>query len=205
VNVVATNLAGGALRTIEDARRAFADDPVRARVVAHELDREEFNRRAAPGTWSVGECLEHLIVVGTQVQPRLGAAIDATRAAGWTTEPGGELTRTSWFDRAFVHSMGVKGDREVPFKVRAPRRFQPANDLDPSDVLARFDVVCAGYAAQLERARGLDLARMLVPSILLPIVRVRLGVWYLAYAAHQDRHLRQAARARAALPMEALR
>jgi hypothetical protein len=196
--------AAGAMRpeawTLDEAQRAFEEDPRRARAIAAGLDREAFNRRAASDAWSVGECLDHLCVVGGHVLPRFAAALDDVRSGGHTAAPGAEMTRRSWFDRLIVRGMGPKSEREVRFRVRAPERFLPSRDLDPDDVLERFDAVTREFVRQLDRARGHDLGRRQVPSLLFPLVRVHLGAWYTAHAAHHERHLLQAERARAAIP-----
>lgn len=185
--------------TLDEARRAFEEGARRARTIAAGLDREAFNRRATPDAWSVGECIDHLCVVGGHVLPRFAAALDDVRNEGHTAAPGAEMSRRSWLDRLVVRGMGPKSEREVRFKVRAPERFRPSSGLDPDDVLERFDAVSREFVSQLDRARGLDLGRYLLPSLLFPLVRVRLGAWYTAHAAHHERHLLQAERARAAL------
>jgi hypothetical protein len=194
--------AGGGVRaeawTLDDARRAFEDDRVRARALVEGLDRDSFNRCARANAWSVGQCLDHLVIVGRQLVPRIDGALERARTLGLVAEPGCEITKSSWLERAIVRSMGPKSEREARLPTRAPEKFRPcATPLEPGEVLGRFDAIQCELIALVESARGLDLSRVRARSVVIPVVSARIGAWIAALAAHQDRHLLQAARARA--------
>jgi hypothetical protein len=79
-------------------------------------------------------------------------------------------------------------------KVSAPRRFVPVHGQPLTAILPTFLHLQRMLQIQLERAAGLDLARVKVPTPILSVMKLGLGATFAQIAAHERRHLAQARR-----------
>ncbi len=192
--------------TLAESVRRFAAARAAARDVAAGLTEEVFHRKPPSGGWSVGQCLEHLVVADGKMVVRLEEAIARAHADARVASPGaaGAPLRLGWFDRLFIAATapGKAGGRpRIKVQVRDP--FDPG---DPAvrgrtrdQVVADFLVLQDRLDAAAHAADGLDLAGIKVPSLLAAWARVSLGGWFIAIAGHHERHLDQARRARDAV------
>jgi hypothetical protein len=191
--------------TLADAIRRYAAARARARDLISGLGLAEFHRAPAEGAWSVARCLEHLVVSGTKVVARLEAAIERGRAAGRHADPAARRApvRLGLRER-FLLAGTAPGRQGGPprMRVRTREAFEPGDPAAGRDggvVLADFTALQDRLERAARAADGLDLAGIRVPSVIAPWLRVGLGAWFLAIAGHQERHLDQAARTRAAV------
>ena len=106
-------------------------------------------------------------------------------------------TGTGPFTFGFLGGRFVRSlSGESKAKFRAPKTWLPEPQ---ADVLGRFGRLQAGLADLAAEAGELDLGRVTVASPVSPLVRLSLFEALNLVAAHEDRHLQQAARVRAAL------
>lgn len=141
------------------------------------------------GGWSVGECLAHLNLVG---EPYLGKMIAAAADARARGRTGTGPFAFGFLGGRFVRSLSAASKA----KFRAPKAWLPEPQVD---VQGRFGRLQEGLAKLAAEADGLDLGRITVASPASPLVRLSLFEALNLVAAHEDRHLRQAAGVRAAL------
>ena len=83
----------------------------------------------------------------------------------------------------------------------APRRFQPLHGQPITGILPTFLHVQSQFQLQMERAAGLDLARVKVATPISPLLKLSLGATFAQANAHAIRHLEQARRVREKLPL----
>ncbi|MGH7724278.1 MAG: DinB family protein [Candidatus Eiseniibacteriota bacterium] len=187
---------------LDECARAYHRDQVRAQALVDGLSPAEFIREPEPGSWSVGQCLDHLNVQGGLMLPRLDRGIEKTRersgGVGNVTPGVANPIDYGWFDRLFVRSLASVKGRPTQ-RMRTPRAFVPRSHLTIEGVVQSFLILQEELLARVERARGLALSRVRVGSAATPLIRVRLGAWFAAIAVHQERHLEQARRAREAI------
>jgi hypothetical protein len=157
------------------------------RLLSHR-DEESLNRRPAPDQWSPGECIDHLVVVGGLLLPRLESAIKEGRRAGVT---GNGPFHYSWPGRMFADSLRP----ESRLRMRTVRLYVPGERHSPAELLRRFEEMQERMIRSTEESRGLDLVRIKVASPANRLLRFSLGIWFAATAAHERRHCAQAARA----------
>ena len=192
--------------TLEESRQRYAMARERAQALVAELDDATFHRAPAAGSWSVAECLEHLVVSGGKMAAKLETATKQARVAGRiaTAEAARAPVRLGWFARFFIAQTGpapgggrpgMKVPTRPPFEPGDPRARGRGRDAVLGDFLALQDRLDAVARA----ADGLDLSGVKVESVLADWIRIPLGAWFVAVAGHQERHLDQAQRARAAL------
>lgn len=188
--------------------RRYASARDAARAVAEGLPEEAFHRAPPGGGWSVGQCLEHLVIADRRMVERLEGAIRRARDEG-RLAPADQAAapfRLSWFDRLFIAgTAGGQRGRAPRIRVRVRPKFDPGDPVargrTREQVLGEFLALQDRLDAAAMAADGLDLSRIRVASVLADWVRVSLGAWFLAIAGHHERHLDQARRVRAAIGM----
>lgn len=176
----------------EDLERALAELAATSDAflkLASPLSPSGLNWRPSPGSWSIGQCIDHVATTNGRMLPLLDRAIADAREAGRLSD--GPF-RYGWIARWFLSSTGPSGRR-----MSAPAPYRPSlSALEPVETLERYRSVAARLANAARAADGLDLGRVRVPSAALPILRLPLGIWFLSLAAHERRHLNQASAVR---------
>jgi hypothetical protein len=174
-------------------QKQFTANRREAAALCAGLSRAQFNWRPEPHRWSIAECLLHLNV-GAEVYTRL---IEMATERGRTRG----LLATGPFRYGFL-SRWLLGSLEPPVRTRykTPRMFYPAPGVQHmiADVLRQFESAGRRWDECLRRANGLDLARVKVPSPVVPLLRFQLGPLFAGQAAHERRHLWQGMQVRAA-------
>jgi len=168
------------LAELDDADR-------RAELLARPLTREQLNWRPAPGIWSVGQCLKHLLVANEVYLPAI-----ATALKGRPQSPVPEIA-PGWFGRWFIRSFIDPSSQNR--RVRAPKKIEPGREVETS-VLESF-LQSNQEARELVRmASNYDVNRIRFPNPFVPLVRFTSGTGFEIVTKHQRRHLMQAERVR---------
>ncbi len=153
-----------------------------------DLSQEQFNWRPEEGAWSVGECLDHLNKVGSEMIAPMHEAMEKGKAAGRLSE--GPF-RYSWLGNYFARAAGVLNEDNT-FKGKSPKLYVPGSDMDKDKTIERFLKVQDELITTTRMAHGLDLKRIKVASPALKFMRFSLGVWLRMLPNHQRRHFQQA-------------
>lgn len=169
-----------------------------ARALVAAVSQEQMWRRPSPESWSVGECLAHLNIVGQLYLSTMQAAVDAGWAEG---RVGSGPFQYSPFFRLFLwYEEPPPRKRLIPFKLgnAAPAMFAPP--AQPNEQVAEdFMTLQLELSALSEKADGLDLSRVKITSPAAERFRMSLLEAFGGTLAHERRHLWQAERAREAL------
>ena len=176
---------------LQEYQRQFSEAKETARDLAADLTDAQFNWRPEPGRWSIAECLDHLNTTGSKLLPGMDAAIERARERGRT---GSGPFLYGWLSRWFI-----RGNQPLPADgkgMKTPKLYTPAADQSVGRVLPAFLDLQDQLIERLHAANGLDLARVKVASPVTQLLRISLGAWFAATAAHQERHLQQAQRVR---------
>ena len=171
----------------EDARHELHD-------LVSGIDDRLFNRRPDKRRWSMAECVDHLLVVGWKMAPRLDAALIDARARGWHAEgPFRYGGLGDWFVRQ-------SGADELPPKraLKTPRLYTPRQQAEwrIPQALEEFTNLQDKLTSLAASADGLDLARIKIASPVTRLLRLSYGQWLALLSGHQKRHLWQAAQAK---------
>jgi hypothetical protein len=155
----------------------------RAEQVARGLTREQLNWRIRPGSWSVGECLGHLVAANNIYLPPIAVALD-----GQPPSPVQQLD-FGWFSRWFIRNYIAPSTSNT--RARAPRKIRPAVEADPAvlDAFLRSNVVARELVT---RAADYDVNRIQFRNPFIPLLRFTVGTGLEIVAKHQSRHLLQA-------------
>lgn len=147
-----------------------------------ELDEAALNRRPAPESWSILECIEHMNRYGVHYIPAIDAALQkAPPTSVATFHPG-------WLGDYFAKSMMPKPklNRMKTFKDKNPIH-QPLRKA----ILQTFIDQQHQMIALLNRAAQADLTTIRIPTTLSPLVRLRLGDTFRFVIYHELRHMEQ--------------
>ncbi len=151
------------------------------------LSDTQLNWKPNEHTWSIAQCLDHVIVTDQQYFTGIKRAMDEPAAKQATDE---KPYRASWMGKFYM--LFVKPDGF--FKFKAPKSFQPSNRTEGKIVLNDFAEHQRQLLALMKRANGLDLAEIKLTSPLSKLIRISLGESFSIMMAHERRHILQAKR-----------
>jgi hypothetical protein len=173
-------------RLLDELRAADA----RAVALAKPLTTVQLNWRPSPAEWSVGQCLDHLLVTNRVYLPPITAALQhAPRKTVQEITPG-------WFGRWFIRTYIAPSPASK--KAKAPSKITPVSEVDAT-ILDRFLASNEETRRMFERAGEVDVNHVRFKNPFVPLLRFTIGTGLEIIAKHQDRHLLQAERVRAAL------
>lgn len=157
--------------------------------LARALDPERLVRRAVPGSWSVGEVLQHLCVTDQLYHGPLSALVRGARPDAGA--PAREWTPT-FIGRQVARMLAN------PRPMKAPKSLRPGPTPMPG-VVEDFLGRDTRMTAMMDEAATLDwrALRMASPAlpIPIPILRFNLGDVFNIHVVHVRRHLAQMERA----------
>ena len=153
-----------------------------------DLTEGQFQAPPRTGGWSVGYCIEHLILTGNAFL----ATWDVALAAPVNGHAVGAPFPYSWWQR------GILGLAERPYhlKVKTTRQFVPYTRRPKDDTIRRFLKVHPEIERRLKASSAVDAKRVKVRSPFASWIWYPLGLSFDLVLAHERRHLWQARQVR---------
>lgn len=150
------------------------------------LSAEQLNWKPGEKSWSIAQCLDHLILTNRQFYPEFEKL-----AAG-------ERRNTFWQNYSpftgFFGRFLVKAVTEDSKKAKAPSRsIVPPSDL-PADIVGQFERNIAEVCEKVVAIAGADRQKVVVTSPFLAVMTYKLEDAYSVLVEHTKRHIRQAKR-----------
>jgi hypothetical protein len=158
-----------------------------AQALAARLTEEQLNWQPAPGSWSVGQCLEHLCRTNEAYLTSISAALKEK-----PDSPVEQVT-PGWFGRWFIRSFVEPSPNSK--RVSAPAKIRPAARVDLA-VLDRFLSGNRSCRELIVRTRGKDINRIRFWNPFVLGMRFTVGTGLEIITGHERRHLLQAERVR---------
>jgi hypothetical protein len=153
------------------------------------LSREQFNWQPAASRWSIGQCFVHLNLTAAAFVPAIEAATADASARG--------LKSAGPFVYPLLERLFVASNEPPPKRrFRAFKRYRPAADHEPGEVMNKFLQWQDVLAERIRAADGLDLRRARRRSPILPLFTWSLGTMFALTLAHERRHIWQARQVR---------
>jgi hypothetical protein len=161
-----------------------ANDQAARKLVA-ELSEEQLNWQAARGSWSVGQCLEHLCITNESYLPLISVAVNK--------RPDGPVEQITpgWFGRWFIRSFIEPSPAAK--RAPAPAKIRPTAHVEAS-VLQRFLAGNELCRELVVRAGAKNVNRIRFWNPFIPGVRFTVGTGFQIIVGHERRHLLQAER-----------
>jgi hypothetical protein len=117
--------------SLEQIRRALDEVAKDAEKSFGVLDSRQLNWRPDETSWSVAQCLEHMVTSNRLMVQQARAALDGTRPRTiWEKLP----VWPSLFGRMLIRSQGPRVTR----KFKAPSAARPASSAIPAEIVERF-------------------------------------------------------------------
>ena len=153
------------------------------------LNDAQLNWRPSDGHWSIAECIAHITAAGNLYLEPIDAAIhrgfDRAMLGGRDFYPGR-------FDRWFIAQMEPPPRR----KMKSPKKIAPQGVENGAQLAADLESMHLAMIDLVRKATGLDLNRVKLRSVIIPLFRLPLGTWFAFLLAHERRHLWQARQVR---------
>ena len=164
--------------TADDAREAFGS-----------LSPEQLNWKPAADSWSVAQCLDHLIKTNNEMRPIIEAKLRGEPNSFWE-----KVSPLSGFFGGFLKKSLVNDAK----KFKAPtKEIVPPSDVD-ADIVEQFCRHQQEVIDQVDALGKLDWDRTVITSPFLKLMTYRLGDALDIMIEHEKRHIRQAKRVVAA-------
>lgn len=151
----------------------------------HGLSNEQLNWQPRPGSWSIGQCLEHLNISNRALIGKIEPVLNSAKSSG----PRGEGP----FVYGFI-SRWLLRSLQPPARSRLKTKpeFEPAAGKPMEEILPAWKQTHERLETLIRESNGLDLAAIKVTSPFLSLLRYPLGMAFWIQTAHDRRHLNQA-------------
>jgi hypothetical protein len=149
------------------------------------LSRDQLNWKPAPDSWSVGQCLDHLIKSNEEFYPELDKlAAGARKNTFWQN-----WSPLSGIAGRFLVS-SLKKDGQ---KVKTNAKMTPPSDI-PADIVDRFLEHQSAFAGKIRATSEREWRKVVLTSPFIKIMTYRMDIGLEALIEHEKRHVRQAKR-----------
>jgi hypothetical protein len=171
------------LKKLTDAMDAAdaAADALAARVTD-----EEFFWQPDEGRWSIALCLDHLAVSNSLYGAAMRGAVDRARAQGSRRKG---PAAPGFLGRKFVESLEPPVKRRTP----APGKIKPRTSTTRGEILQSYREAHDRIRRIIADAATIDTNRATFPNPLFSLIRLSVSTGLYVIAAHDRRHLWQAA------------
>ncbi|HEX9950976.1 MAG TPA: DinB family protein [Rubricoccaceae bacterium] len=174
--------------TLDACADLFRSGRARIDALAGGLPPQVANCKPAADVWSVAEVVVHLNTLAADYLP----ALEHTVAAALVSVSPPEALSFGLLGGVFVRLVGPAGRPvKTPAAMRPPQSSGTASALDAVAALATFDADTDRFLGVIERARGVDAARVRVASPFLPMLRLPLAAFLAGLGGHIHRHADQ--------------
>lgn len=179
------------LRTV-DFFDALSADITRLREITQRrfrpLTDDQLNRRPGPGKWSVGQCLEHLNIVGGRYLPTITRKLQQAKERGSTPA---EMVRHGFVGRKMTEAMRTPPSQKA---MKSPQQYAPSGSRLPRTVVEVFIRQLDELEGLLTQARRVNANAIRIPNPIIPLLYPRLTDVSEMLVEHIKRHIAQAER-----------
>jgi len=171
------------LKLIDEAN-AVADD---AQKNFGQLNTQQLNWKPAANQWSVGQCLDHLIVINSAYFP----TIQKIARDGYKPSL---QQRLPVLPRFFAWMVIKAVSPETKARFKTARHVAPSSSTIAGDILARFEAHQQELIRHMKMVEKLDLKEIIINSPVASVATYSMLDAYRIAVTHERRHLLQAQR-----------
>jgi len=155
------------------------------RELLNGLTEEQFNKKHSAGGWSVGECVDHLIITGKDYTNQIERGLKKAQQKNLVLKSNYKF---SWLGRSFIKNI----EPPVKRKFKNPVRWAPDSKLLMKNIQDEYLLLQDRYIDLIYDSKGLDIMKVKLPSPATSLLRFSIYEMFAVNAAHQRRHLWQA-------------
>lgn len=154
-----------------------------------DMSLQQMNWKPLPGSWSIAQCLDHLVVSHRVYFPALQKIIDGThRASLWE--------RISPFSRLFGRVMKNELQEEPKRKLHAPKVIYPSTSDIDGGIIERYKQSLDQFLQYIADCSNIDIDKIIITSPANRVVTYSLRDAFQFLIQHEHRHINQAIRVR---------
>ncbi|HEU4508192.1 MAG TPA: DinB family protein [Pyrinomonadaceae bacterium] len=157
-----------------------------AKSVFGNLSVAQLNWKPSQDRWSVAQCFEHLITANAGYFPVVDGVLAGKKKTFWERMP----VLPGLAGKLLIKSLDPASTR----KVKAPKKFQPAQSDIPASVIDDFVAQQGQVIEKMKATEHLDLERIIITSPVASVVTYSLMDAYRIIVVHERRHFQQAKR-----------
>jgi hypothetical protein len=146
----------------------------------------QLNWKPSAERWSVAQCFEHLVTSNKGFFPRVDGVIAGIKPTFWQRMP----VIPGLAGRLLIKSLDPKSTR----KIKAPKKFQPAQSDISASVLDDFVDQQAKIVEKMKATEHLDLENIIITSPVAAAITYSMMDAYRVIVVHERRHFEQARR-----------
>lgn len=152
------------------------------------LTDDQLNRRPSPDTWSVGQCLEHLNIIGGFYLPTITRKLKQAQERG--SKPAG-IVKHGYIGQKMTEALKAP-PTDKPMKT--PQQYAPSGSRLPRTVVEVFGRQLDDLLNMIEQARRVNANAVRIPNPIIPLLWPRLTDVLEMLVVHIRRHVVQAER-----------
>lgn len=150
------------------------------------LNETQLNWKPAPSSWSVAECIEHLLLAFDGYIKGLATIIEKGNNEHVVAK---NTFKISLAGKLMVFAV----DPSIKIPIPAPLKFKPAKHKQYThEVLKDFQHVIHLLSSQLEEGKNLDWNLLKITSPVTSLLKLKMGDTFEVLTLHTLRHLKQA-------------
>ena len=157
-----------------------------ARSTFGHLTPSQLNWKPSAERWSVAQCFDHLLTSNKGYLPIIDNVLAGYKRTFWQSMP----VLPGLMGKLLVKSMDPASTR----KVKAPKRFQPAQSEISASVINDFVAQQKQMIDKMKATEHLDLEKIVITSPVAGVVVYSLMDAYRLIVVHEQRHFQQAKR-----------
>lgn len=155
------------------------------------LNAEQLNWKPDEASWSIGQCLEHLIITNKLEFPAIEKAFSGNyKNPFWSRVP----FLPGFFGQTAIYLCKPENTR----KFKAPKSFRPSKSEIGESIVTDFVDNQKDVIELFNRSRNLDLRKTKIFSPISDLVTYSLHDSFVLLVVHEQRHFQQAERVLAA-------
>ncbi len=171
------------IEAITSEMSRVADD---VRVSFGGMTNEQLNWKPAESSWSVAQCLDHIIKTNHEFDGEFEKLLAGTRKNSFWEN---YSPFSNWFGRFLIRAVSTDSK-----KVKAPsQRIVPPSNIDPG-IVERFVAEVNDVNIKVATCEGVDREKVVVTSPFLAVFTYKLDDALTVLVEHTKRHVRQAKR-----------
>ena len=157
-----------------------------ARSTFGHLTPSQLNWKPSPERWSVAQCFDHLLTSNKGYFPVIDNVLAGHKPTRWQRMP----VLPGLMGKMLIKYLDPASTR----KMKAPKRFQPAQSDIPGSIINDFINQQARVVSKMKSTEQLDLEKIVISSPVTSVVTYSLMDAYRIIVVHEQRHFQQAKR-----------